>query len=242
MLERLNILIARTCAYQAEHPALGNWLFETGVTFGKDNRVGDSWTVHDVKHRIHTSRNSMARWAIDNKVDYLCFVDSDMAPDYRVMYDALPKTEQPNARPWARPFIKSTLDFMLTHPLVGVVASPAVSGPPTSKINVWIPDERGPKPHNLTHEEYAALKPCFMPVRAIGTGLMMIDVKVFNEIEEPWFDDIYYPGSKMYDADISQDCAFCFKVAEAGFGVYANLFAPAKHMKIHGYEVPDFGV
>lgn len=239
MLDRVNILIARTCSYQAEHPRLGSWLFHMGIDLGRDERVGACATTDDNRHRIHNSRNHMARYALDNGFHYLCFVDPDMHPDFRVGHDFCDLKQQPDARPWARPFLRSSLDFMLTTQC-GVVASPAVSGPPARRVNVWTVKSLDEPPVNVTPDEFARMKPGFVQVAAIGTGLMLIDVDVFRKLPEPWFEDVYHEGSPQYDPDQSQDCAFCFKCNQHRIAVYANLFAPSRHMKTIGCDPPDF--
>ena len=109
------------------------------------------------EHRIHCARNQAAKYCLDNNIDYLLFVDSDMGPDFRFLNPCAPKEQQPEAREWAKPFTASSLNFMRTQ-YCGVIGAPAVSGPPQNKINVFIPRE-GADPSRITDEEYAKTEP-----------------------------------------------------------------------------------
>lgn len=56
--------------------------------------------------------------------------------------------------------------------------------------------------------------------KELGTGLVLIDLKVFNEIPFPWF-DTYYKTNEEGEPDIeqavSEDLSFFFKAAKEGF-------------------------
>lgn len=232
MLKKFDIAFARTCSYGTEHFQVGSWMLETGMALGRHPRINKVWTTVDTRYRIHNSRNWMARWAIERNIDYLCFIDGDMHADFRVPNSAA--GTNPDAREWARPFLQSSLEFMLASD-AAVVAAPAVSGPPDNNLNVFVADpldERGMK--RLTREELRTQPPCFMRVCAIGTGLMLIDVDVFRKLPEPWFEDL--EDEKKYEVLHSQDCHFCVKCNQIEIPVYANLFAPARHLKIQGQD------
>lgn len=237
MLKKLNIAIARTCSYQTEHFQVGTWLMMTGLSLRTDPRIGNVWTHVDTRYRIHNSRNWCARWALEKGVDYLCFIDGDMHADFRLHNPLLPDKDQPDARQWARPFLQSSLEFMLQSD-AGVIGAPAVSGPPDNKINTFIIDKYDDgsfsAPRRMQPADIQQTRPCFLPVVAIGTGLMLIDMDVFRKVPEPWFEDV--EDDKKYEVERSQDCNFCFKCNEIDIAVYANLFAPARHIKHQGQD------
>lgn len=247
MIRPLSLLVGRTCSYQTEHHELGSWLFQTGLLLGAwqaQGLTGPVWSRVDIRHRIHQSRNVIARFAVEKQCDYLLFVDGDMKPDFRVYNELLTQEEQPDARRWAKPFLTSSLEFMRTHHC-GVVGAPAVSGPPENKINVftvdWSKTDHTGHPTDwkrMSHDEYAHTEPGFKPVVGVGTGLMLIDCNVFKKIPEPWFDDLEDQGK--LDVIQSQDFVFCRKVNAAEIPVYANLFAPARHIKYEGQDPPDY--
>ena len=247
MIRPLSILVGRTCSYQTEHHELGSWLFQTGLLLGAwqaQQRCGPVWSRVDIRHRIHQSRNVIARFALEQNCDYLLFVDGDMKPDFRLHNDLVPDHLQPDARKWAQPFLTSSLDFMRSNHC-GVVGAPAVSGPPDNKLNMFVvdwskTDETGHPVDwkRMTHDDYARTEPCFKPVVGIGTGLMLIDCNVFKNIPEPWFDDLEHED--MTDVIQSQDFVFCRKVNAAHMPVYANLFSPARHIKFQGQDPPDY--
>lgn len=235
MLKKYTLAFARTCSYGTEHHQVGTWMLETGMSLGRHPRIDKVWAHVDTRYRIHNSRNWCARWALEKGVDYLCFIDGDMHADFRLFNQLLPEEAQPDARRWARPFLQSSLEFMWQSD-AGVVAAPAVSGPPDNKINVFVADESDMSMARLKHEELRNQSPCFMRVCAIGTGLMLIDMDVFRKLPEPWFEDL--EDDKKYEVIHSQDCHFCVKCNQIEIPVYANLFAPARHIKFQGQDPP----
>jgi len=249
MLKPISLLIGRTCSLRTENAEVGTWLFRTGVEFGQQMaqmRADRACTYIDIRSRIHHSRNAIVKIALRNNFDYLCFVDADMDPDFRLHNPLLPDSEQPHARSWAKPFLSSSLAFMQQNHC-GVVAAPAVSGPPQNKLNFFVVDwesEKDPATglptqwRRCRREEYQSLEPQFKPVCGIGTGLMLIDMNVFRKVSEPWFDDI--ENEDKTDTEQSQDINFCRKVNAAGIPVYANLFAPARHIKFDGQDPHDY--
>jgi len=59
-----------------------------------------------------------------------------------------------------------------------------------------------------------------VPIRAAGTGGMLIRSEVFRAIGEPWFEHGY----------ASEDLIFCEKAREAGFELYCDLQAHLGHI------------
>lgn len=238
MLKKYTLAFARTCSYGTEHHQVGTWMLETGMALGRHPRIEKVWAHVDTRYRIHNSRNYCAKWALDKGVDYLCFIDGDMHADFRLFNPLLPADQQPEARQWARPFLQSSLEFMWASD-AAVIAAPAVSGPPDNKINFFVTDTEDPQMmRRMRHDELQNQSPCFMAVCAIGTGLMLIDMDVFRKLPEPWFEDL--EDEKKYEVIHSQDCHFCVKCNQLEIPVYANLFAPARHIKFQGQDPPSW--
>lgn len=240
MIDQYQILIARTCSYGTEHAELTNWMFRAAMSLRGDARCGAAYTQFHGEHRIHCARNELVQMAIDNKMDYLCFVDGDMDPDFRLWNDNAPDDKQyACARKWAKPFLPSSLNFMMTE-RCGIVGAPAVSGPPANKLNVFLPRDTGDTPvSRMSHDEFRNTPPSFSAVYAIGTGLMLIDMDVFKAIKEPWFEDFWDHENKQRTPRLSQDCAFCAKCSDIGIPIYANFYAPAGHIKHQRQEPPE---
>lgn len=241
MIRPLKLFVHRTCAYNFEHPAVGNYLFELAIQLQRDPRFqkGRMLCGYDTIHRIHLSRNNAAKSALEMGSDFLLFVDSDMVVDPWLDRSYLDEETRKaiGVKPWAKPFFWSSLDYMLSN-RCGVIGAPAVSAPPENNLNVFL--VRGPgQASRMTHEEYANHDPCFLECLAVGTGVMLIDCQVFKEIPHPWFEDAYDPDGQQYDVMQSQDARFCIKCTEAGFPVFANLYAPAGHAKNEVQYVPE---
>lgn len=238
MLNKLKILIARACSYGTEYHQVGTWLFVTGMQLAKDHRFESAWTHVDTRHRIHHARNFLSRWALDHGMDYVFMVDGDMHLDFRLPNPALPLDRQPDARPWAKPFLFSSLEFLMSNP-GGVVGAPALQGPPEQKVNAFVhdPTVQGDV-RRMTHADLKATEPGMLPVIAVGTGAMLIDVNVFRKVPEPWFEDV--EDDNKYEATHTQDCHFCIKCNRLNIPVYANLAAPARHLKVANIDPPEY--
>lgn len=240
MIHQYKLLFARTCSFGLEHPEVTDWLFQMAATLANDPRCAGTRIAHHTEHRIHCGRNFLTTVAVENGFDYMCFVDGDMHPDFRLWQEGVPDDRQlSTARKWAKPFLKSSLDFMMTE-RCGVVAAPAVSGPPANKLNVFVLREQGDTPvTRMTHDEYRNTPPSMKQVYAIGTGLMLVDVNVFRAMKQPWFSDAYDEANKQLEVRLSQDCNFCSQCNNLGFPVYANMYSPAGHIKYQRQEPPE---
>lgn len=53
----------------------------------------------------------------------------------------------------------------------------------------------------------------------VGTGVMMIDLKVFTKIKKPWFPITYRPEVNDYEGE---DWAFCSALEKAGIALYVD--------------------
>lgn len=53
----------------------------------------------------------------------------------------------------------------------------------------------------------------------VGTGIMMIQTKVFEKVEQPWFPAIFRPERGTYQGE---DWSFCEKVEAAGFDIFID--------------------
>lgn len=219
------LLIAQPTAWMREFPTVAQWKVNLVVQIAS-SRFFDSYMLAFCnKSRIHNSRNAFCNTAIEQGFEWLLFVDPDMHPD--LYYD--PSKGHKHSEGPVRPFFTSSLSYMLQNPDIGAIAAPACSGPPELNTNLFIRCEGGGATR-MPRQEAAVMKPCMCRVAAIGTGLMLIRTSVLKEIKPPFFLDTYNDPREM-DVTVGQDCYFCERVIEAGYKVYANMYAWAGHWK-----------
>lgn len=62
---------------------------------------------------------------------------------------------------------------------------------------------------------------------SVATGFMLIDLKVFKKIKEPWF---FWGFSDKGEVTMGEDYWFCTKAREAGYEVWCDLSIPIGHI------------
>ena len=153
---------------------------------------------------VDFGRNSICKWALENSITHLCFVDTDME------------------------FPSNTVSRLLSlgKPVVGV-ASRKKMFPRTYTIEIDTPEGI----RHIKHEEIPAEPFCKIdgyPIR-VGTGVMMIDLEKVRHLSKPWFfmesfwndEEIGYTGEDIY---------FCRKVWAAGLEVWCDPTIPVGHI------------
>ena len=75
---------------------------------------------------------------------------------------------------------------------------------------------------------------------AIATGFLLIDIRVFEHIEQPWFWYRYCDSSASIYDYWSSDTDFCIKVRDAGYGVYADAGLECGHIGYFTYQMEHF--
>ena len=169
--------------------------------------------------------------AKDKGASYLLFVDPDMEPDI----------EEGRADGKALPFFQSSLNMLeklkagkiegMPEGSLGIIGAPALSGPPDFMVNVQMPDDDVKcKYRRATIEEAIAKTSMIERVVAIGTGLMLIPMAVFDKAKTPYFEDKYNDPLKRFVYS-SQDTSFCFNCNNNGVSVWCNWYAWARHWK-----------
>lgn len=83
----------------------------------------------------------------------------------------------------------------------------------------------------LANEEYLYEK-----IDHVGTGFMLVDIRVFDRLERPWFrvvdDDV--------DNELGEDAYFCAQAKAAGIEVAVDLGCQCGHIGKKTYDVDDF--
>jgi GT2 family glycosyltransferase len=62
---------------------------------------------------------------------------------------------------------------------------------------------------------------------AVATGCMLIDMRVFEKLEEPWF---FYSCHEDGRMDYGEDVWFCDRVQKAGFDVWCDPTIDIRHI------------
>lgn len=141
---------------------------------------------------IARTRNAMVYQARKLKATHLLFIDSDMV-----------------FKPWtAQRLLDRMLD--LNESIIGATVPKRVY--PYYQVCKDIDGNR----FKIEPDNMRGIVEC----SELGTGLVLIDMKVFDEVAFPWFDS-YYKNNEEGEPDIeqavSEDLSFFFKAAKEGF-------------------------
>lgn len=227
--EKVKICIYRFPFGGQEHPTCTNWLMNALFTLHVHPRVAAVVTEHINATPITMCRNRAIRHAIDNDVDFAIMVDSDMWPDY--------EQGGPDKDKNVLPFLPHALDFALAHDGPCVVAAPYCSQPPEENVLVmrWRHQEGNDpdgqvKLAKFTREE-AIGRTGFEEVAALGTGLILIDMRPLVELPGPWF-TYQYSDHEQVKMTASEDVVFTRDLSFAGIPQYVFWDAWAGHWKM----------
>jgi hypothetical protein len=176
-----------------------------------------AYTIKTTKHDIDLftssgtlifdQRNKLVETALENKADYLLFVDADMR------------------------FPQDTLKILMAHDkdIIGVNATTR-SEPvkPTAKNFIvnedqsvdWLPI-------------YSNARSGIEKADGIGCGVMLVKTKVFKAMEEPYFYFEQLGNNKI----LGEDIYFCIKAKDAGFDTWLDhdLSKGIKHIGQYVY-------
>lgn len=76
------------------------------------------------------------------------------------------------------------------------------------------------------NEYYPILPNVFQEVDIVGTGGILINMKVFDKIKYPWFETYYSEDKRHWSVDFD----FCIKAKEAGFKIFVDPEAEMGHI------------
>lgn len=237
-----NIAVGRFPYGGTERTECVDWLIEVAAKLAVDRRFNFCF-LKENDTPITMTRNKMFADAKRMGADFLVIVDSDMAPDIEL--------RGANADPFAKPFFESSLEFMLAHQGPCVVAAPYCGPPPHENIYVFqwgnqesgVPHERQQHSLDQFSREHAAMMSGITRVGALPTGLMMIDMRVFDNLPHPWTyyeyksDGLECPACKCKTAGpqaekaSTEDVTFTRDLTMLGIPIYCNWDAWAGHCK-----------
>lgn len=177
----------------SEHPDVRKFFLNTVMAASKDPRVEGMPYFDLADTPITMTRNQAIAKARAIKADALLMVDSDMSPDMYL-----------KSLPEAKPFWNVAFDFLYDHWERGpvVIGAPYCMGPPEEipAVGHWVcdasPDYQAsgdvtnPLDAKLRmySREHAAIMSGIQPCAAIGTGLILYDMRIFDLLAKPYFD------------------------------------------------------
>lgn len=225
-MPRFNIHIGRFPYLGQESPDVGDWLVKTTLKLKNDPRIGQISHTEIADTPITMTRNLTVEAAKSEKADFMLLVDSDMKPDSEL-----------GADPNAKPFWDSSWEFMLAHRHApAIIAAPYVGPPPFENIYVFKWTNKGNNPiiADYSLDQYTRDEACilggFHEAGALPTGLILIDMRVFDLLENPYF---YYEYTDKTESKKSstEDVTFTRDACLAGAKLYCNWDAWAGHHK-----------
>lgn len=235
----------------SEHPDIRTWYAQTILECYKDERIESSVEIELADTPITMTRNQAVLKARATKCDVLVMVDSDQKPDMHLGHMG------------AKPFFKSSFDFIYDNYDKGphVVGAPYCGPPPDELVYVFRWERGSSKPvvdndarcGKYTRSE-AAIMAGIQPCGGLPTGLIMFDMRIFD-VTEPlplkpgenargWF---YYEWGDKYAANkaSTEDGTATRDMAQIGIiklgynPVHCNWDAWAGHWKPYCVPKPN---
>lgn len=209
------LYVGRPVGWQLEAPTVGTWLFMLGAKLRDYPEIKAILGGHYCQPRIHLSRNWLVRDARQDGATHLLMVDPDMWPDRY-------------ADQTGKFFFTEAWKFALEHPGC-VYAAPYCGRPPEMPIHVFGVNREN-KMVRLQRDQARQMRG-WHQVAAVGTGLMLIDMKIFDRLQTPYFADVYHDETQS-ELKNSQDIWFAQQCSKAGVPIFVNFDTPAAHQQI----------
>jgi hypothetical protein len=234
---KVDLFIARFPYGRVEDYEVGSFITRTVVSMKKDQRIGDIHTKAFNDTPITMTRNAAIKEARNVKADLLLMIDNDMVPDCCLATsDRPPLHYRPDGH--VKPFWESSFEYMLHHDGPSIIAAPYCGPPPHENIFVFHWDNiQSDHPNaDIRLSQYnrhdAACRSGFEEVAALPTGLILIDMRIFDEpsFKPPYFKYEWADETESEKAS-TEDVFFTRNASVAGFKVYCNWYAWAGHVK-----------
>lgn len=218
-----------------EVPQIRKWWYKLLTDASRDERISDVQYGDFNDTPITMMRNRAVMQAKELGADVILLIDSDNVPD---MYHPW-MCRQPD--PSAKPFFQTSFDFLYDQYDRGpvMVGAPYCGPPPDEYTYVFEFTTRESLDPNhawkidMIRREDSARRAGIQFVAAIATGLLMIDMRVFEHLKPPYFfyeytdqyqqakastEDVVFTRNAnlhVYNA-IKRECVFCNWDAWAG--------------------------
>lgn len=166
---------------------------------------------------IDISRDHLVKKALEDGVDYVFFMDTDVIPHPRA------------------------ISILLSWQL------PIISGLYWSKARLPCAYQFGEDETHVDAIDPATIDPKntkqrLMEVAAVGAGCLLIDARVFSVIPEPWFQWDMVPWIPREEGSgHSEDINFCLKAKKYGFPIYLDAGIRCKHLLEGSYCLDEEG-
>jgi cellulose synthase/poly-beta-1,6-N-acetylglucosamine synthase-like glycosyltransferase len=141
---------------------------------------------------IFDQRNSLVRTAVEEKCDYILFIDADMR------------------------FPKTTLERLLAHKkdIIGVNATTRMMPPKATARNIQINEDGSVDWLEIFSNKEKGIG----KVDAIGCGVMLIKTSCLKNIPQPYF----YFEQLLKGKLLGEDIYFCIKAKDAGIDTWVD--------------------
>ena len=141
---------------------------------------------------IFDQRNSLVRTAVEEKCDYILFIDADMR------------------------FPKTTLERLLAHKkdIIGVNATTRMMPPKPTARNIQINEDGSVDWLEIFSNKEKGIS----KVDAIGCGVMLIKTSCLKNIPQPYF----YFEQLLKGKLLGEDIYFCIKAKDAGIDTWVD--------------------
>jgi len=227
--EKLSICIYRFPYGFQEHSTTVQWLMNALFVMSQHPRIEKVFTECINDTPVDMSRNRAIRHALDNKVDFAVFLDSDMFPDYQLGQKGCPEG--------VVAFLPNALEFALQHDGPCCVGAPYCCQPPEENVLImrWRNQETDDpdmamKLDKYTREE-ATERRGYEEVAALPTGLLLIDLRAVQVKQAPWFSYQFKTPENTHKAS-TEDVVFTRDLSLAGVPQYVLWDAWAGHWKM----------
>ncbi len=169
---------------------------------------------------IDVSRDHLVKKALEEKVNFVFFLDTDVLPHPQTLVRLL----------------ASNL------PIISGLYWTKAKLPCAYKFTKDPNHAGGFDPNHVESMDPATFSPRPMEVDAVGAGCLLIDARVFNIIPEPWFQWNMLPWVPQEEsAGHSEDINFCLKAKQYGFPIYLDAGARCKHLLEGSYCLDEEG-
>jgi len=224
--------------FASTHPAVMTYLMRITHEMANDRRVEALVHKDFVDTPVTMVRNESVLWARKVGADCLLMIDSDNIPDFHL------------GEPFAKPFWKTSFDFLYDHWEKGPVAigAPYCGAPPVENVFAftWGNFESNDPDHKfqlrqITREE-AGNRVGIEPTAALPTGCILWDMRCFELTEPPRHDFV-----EKYAAPWIEQVRQGKPLFEADVRHLVELIVKAKERREHSwfyyeYETSDNGV
>lgn len=216
-MRKHNISIARIARGKRERTEVGSWLIEVFTTI--DIRLNMIYNVVSDYIPTYVSRNHVVEKAKEQKASILYMIDDDMLP--------------------AKGFFKKSLDFLLRNPCA-MCTSPYMGAPPKEEMMIYKLNNNKNKLLPYEKEEAFNLTG-ITEVAATGTGLVAINMEIFDKLKKPYF-SYEYTDDSLVELTSTEDIVFCKKLLTEKIPIYCfwDYFSGHAKGKIVGKHVLEY--